>query len=69
MLYNFANEIKVGDTILTRNGLTKIVAVGIVPNEYIAPNDENNPSDIKDHHQSIKVEWKSTKYISSNVKK
>jgi hypothetical protein len=57
MLYDFANEIEVGDIVLARKGLKKILAVGKVTGKYFI-----DESIEKGYYHKIPVEWEDKEY-------
>ncbi len=63
-LYQFSHEMKVGDVIFCKGGLTKLIAVGIVSSPYFYSDDENLGKYSKRYNcivdtykHRIKVEW------------
>jgi len=59
-LWNFAKVMKIGDTIIARNGRSIIVGIGRVSSNYISPNNKNNPRIDKEYKQIRRVEWLDT---------
>jgi len=56
-IWNFAKNIKQNDLIIARNGKTKIVGIGKVTSDYIAPTDSDNPREGKEYKQIRYVNW------------
>ena len=66
-LWQFANEIKVGDVIFVKKGLHEIIGYGIVQSEYFYDESIDN-----DHYHFLRVDWKekgSWKYKGTFVTK
>jgi len=60
-LWKFGKEIKQGDIVIARNGLHKIIGVGVITSKYIAPSDPSNPRKDKEEYKQIrKVNWLTT---------
>ncbi len=56
MLWDFGHKVEAGDLVIARDGLTKLVGVGIL-GDYIPADYESNPSKIEEHHQVREVTW------------
>jgi MoxR-like ATPase len=56
-LWYFGKEIKIGDIVVARKGLTTIVGVGRITTKYISPDDTNNPRSNQDFKQVREVVW------------
>jgi len=57
-IWQFANEIKVGDIIFARNGLSKIVGRGVVTSDYIYDDKREDYKHIRKVNWTDKGEWK-----------
>lgn len=57
-IWHFANEIKVGDIIFARNGLSKIVGRGVVTSDYIYDDKREDYKHIRKVNWTDKGEWK-----------
>lgn len=57
-IWQFANEVKVGDIIFARNGLSKIVGRGVVTSDYIYDDKREDYKHIRKVNWTDKGEWK-----------
>lgn len=57
-IWQFANEVKVGDIIFARNGLSKIVGRGVVTSDYIYDDEREDYKHIRKVNWTDKGEWK-----------
>ena len=60
MIYAFANEMKEGDLVIVRKGITEILGIGEIISDYIAPTDMNNPQKNDWCKHVRKVKWLNT---------
>jgi 5-methylcytosine-specific restriction protein B len=56
-IWRFTHKVKKGDVVVANNGTEKIVGIGVVMSDYIAPTDLHNPSDIEEYRHAREVDW------------
>lgn len=56
MIWDFTNEIEIGDIIVVNFGRSKVAGIGIITSDYIAPTDFENKNDYNLNHVR-KVKW------------
>lgn len=56
MIWDFANEIEIGDIIVVNLGRSKVAGIGIITSDYIAPTDFDHKNDYELNHIR-KVKW------------
>ena len=66
MIWNFTNSIQQGNIIVANGGRKKVLGIGIVTGEYIAPLDHDNPHFDKEYTHLRKVDWKITDELELN---
>ena len=57
MIWDFVNEIKVGDYVIANRGKNEVIGIGVVKSDYIGPDDPEN-LDLVDYPHLRKVDWK-----------
>lgn len=58
MIWDFTNEVKIGDYVVANRGYRQAVGIGIIKSDYIAPSDPDNPNLGERYPHLRKVEWK-----------
>ncbi|MBA4188693.1 MAG: hypothetical protein C0467_11900 [Planctomycetaceae bacterium] len=67
MILQFVRDVKVGDIVIANKGYNKVVGIGVVEGEYLAPDDPDNPlsSDESTHRHHVRsVMWYLDKPVS-----
>lgn len=57
MIWDFVNEIKVGDYVIANRGKNEVIGIGVIQSDYISPDDPENLN-LTDYPHLRKVDWK-----------
>ncbi|NYB26086.1 MAG: AAA family ATPase [Methanobacteriaceae archaeon] len=57
MIWDFTNEIKIGDYVIANKGLNDVIGIGIIESDYIGPNDPENLN-LPEYPHVRNVDWK-----------
>ncbi len=57
MIWDFTNEVKVGDYVIANRGYNKVIGIGVIQSEYIGPDDPENLN-LSEYPNLRKVDWK-----------
>ena len=56
-IWRFTHDVKIGDIVVANQGLDAVVGIGRISSDYIAPNDDGNPSQDKEYRHTREVDW------------
>ncbi|BDZ71435.1 hypothetical protein [Methanobacterium petrolearium] len=57
MIWDFTNEIKVGDYVIANRGKNEVIGIGVINSDYIGPDDPENLN-LDEYPHLRKVDWK-----------